>query len=399
MVLVLAVVMLLPLLQTHNACAVDLTGKEKTLNFLSNVAMLDLSKYNVTLRSDDVTYPEAYGGVPEERVRYILQTNDSYLDATCFFVNAIFSHCLLSWRSGAPIYVQPQPSNLVDIAKVVLERYQAYVGSLRYQPLRAMLDSVSKAENTIVTLDNWKLDVIVNDRNTDFNWIYSSNGAERILLSINLQDGAIRTIGDSMGLFTVSDTELTVSSEEAISIAVNRAQNFSWRTGNGTQVNLIDPISEESATTQLFLTSRPPRDPFKLYSFWRVDLWLGKTYAGGVDHIAVGIWADTGEVSYIQELGGGLGGVSSDVPAGSSSSPSQSSGASSSSSMPDSASSPDSAAPPSQQPSDTSTPADSSTTENSSPTNQVPAAAFAAVAAAGVIATATALYLKKKRAD
>jgi hypothetical protein len=208
----------------------------------------------------------------------------------------------------------------------------------------------------------------------------------------------LHDLGGAWNILSVSNAEVVLSQKEAIGIAVNSVQNFSWRTGDGVQINLTDPISEESTITQFFLTSRPPRDPFTLYPFWRVDLWLGKTYAGGVDHIAVGIWADTGEVSYIKALGGGLGGVSSDTPSDSPSSLAQSLGIPSLLPIPDSVSSPSPTPLPSQQPSDTSAPADSSSTENSSPADPAPPAALAIAAVVGVVAIGTiALYLKKKR--
>ncbi|NLE05647.1 MAG: hypothetical protein GX638_12730 [Crenarchaeota archaeon] len=44
------------------------------------------------------------------------------------------------------------------------------------------------------------------------------------------------------------------------------------------------------------------RDDSTLYPFWRVELYLDKVYAGGVGSIAVGIWADTGEIRYCNAL-------------------------------------------------------------------------------------------------
>jgi hypothetical protein len=43
------------------------------------------------------------------------------------------------------------------------------------------------------------------------------------------------------------------------------------------------------------------------YPYWRVDLYLDKVYPGEVSSIAVGIWADTGDVIYCQELSYGAG--------------------------------------------------------------------------------------------
>jgi hypothetical protein len=39
-----------------------------------------------------------------------------------------------------------------------------------------------------------------------------------------------------------------------------------------------------------------------LFPHWRIDRSLDKGYPGGVSSIAVGLWADTGTINYIQEL-------------------------------------------------------------------------------------------------
>jgi hypothetical protein len=41
-----------------------------------------------------------------------------------------------------------------------------------------------------------------------------------------------------------------------------------------------------------------------LIPYWYVTLYLDRIYAGGVNSIAVGIYADTGEVASIQALSG-----------------------------------------------------------------------------------------------
>ncbi len=395
--------LLLPLFQMPVSGAIT-SCQEKSLQFLSDVAMLDLSKYNVTFGKYETSQ---YVGAYREEMYYTLQTNDSYMVAHVTYLNAIFSNCLLGWREGTPIYTQPQPTNLVEVVKGVLERYQVYIGSLRYQQMRAMLDLVNKAETTVVTSGDWKLEVTVhNSRNIGFRWFYLVGDTGTALFSIHLQDGHIYTVGDDTGLFSVSDAPLVVSSEQAVAIAVERALNCSWnvKDGNG-DLQTVKAEGLSTAPPLVWSLFYNIRDSFVYYPFWRVDVWLDKVYPGGVFFVSVGIWADTGEVKYVTPLGGGGGGGSSDTPASSPSSgtppsPSMPDSASlpDSTTPPDSASSSDSVAPPSQQPSDTSAPAGSSATENSSPANQVPAVAVAAAAAAGVIATATALYLKKKRA-
>jgi hypothetical protein len=39
-----------------------------------------------------------------------------------------------------------------------------------------------------------------------------------------------------------------------------------------------------------------------LVPYWFITLYLDKEYAGGVNSITVGVWADTGEVANIQAM-------------------------------------------------------------------------------------------------
>jgi len=50
------------------------------------------------------------------------------------------------------------------------------------------------------------------------------------------------------------------------------------------------------------------REPLTLYPHWQVVLYFDKTYPGFVIGVEVGIWADKGEIHYINPIstGGGL---------------------------------------------------------------------------------------------
>jgi hypothetical protein len=73
-----------------SSSAVDGSATNKALSFLSNVACFDLSKYDIQLQSNQVSYPQEYGGLPQERERYIFENNTSKVDATCVFVNGSY---------------------------------------------------------------------------------------------------------------------------------------------------------------------------------------------------------------------------------------------------------------------------------------------------------------------
>jgi len=48
----------------------------------------------------------------------------------------------------------------------------------------------------------------------------------------------------------------------------------------------------------------PRGQNLKLIPYWYIILYLDKVYPGGVNRIAVGVWADTGTVDQIRTLSG-----------------------------------------------------------------------------------------------
>jgi len=306
---VLAVVLAFPLIQASGVYAAESTAQEKTLSFLTDVILLDLTKYNVTLVSDSVTYPAEYGGLTQEEVRYKLETNGSDLDVTFVYRDSILAFgTIYVHPDRSPLhYTQAQPANLIDTTKGLLERYQKYTGSSRYQELRDTLDLVAKVESTTVTLGNVKLRIYAEGRIASFAWAYLYNGLEKPGLDIVFSYGAVETINDQWNLFKVGSTTVSVSKEEAISIARERAKSFSWKVGldpNATEIKDFK-ILDEPVKTSLGLRTR---EPLTLYPHWLVTLYFDKTYPGSVIGVEVGIWADTGEIHYIIAVstGGGF---------------------------------------------------------------------------------------------
>ena len=143
-VLVLAAVLALPLLQVSTAYPAELTASEKALTFLKDVVGFDMTKYNATLTHNHVEYnPDYYGGLAQERVDYILESDESTIDVGCLFINKTLVFCNLDVLKGSPLYTQP-PTNVLDAAKSILDRYQNYVGDAYLQVMRNMLDTVTE---------------------------------------------------------------------------------------------------------------------------------------------------------------------------------------------------------------------------------------------------------------
>jgi hypothetical protein len=283
----------------------------KTLQFLSDVVMLNLSRYEVTLGYDRAEIDPGLGGAVREEVLYNISSADTYCIASCMFTNGAYDYSLIGWNKGTPVYTQPQPSNPTDFAKAVLERFQAFAGSPRYQPLIDMLGGTAAPGFTLQVK-------VYNSAQIGFRWSYSVEGFETNALTIKILNGDLQGINDAMGIFKVSEAPTAISEQQAISIAVNSASAFSWQ-ADGQEYSVTDPIPVDLARASKILNTLPTGDPFTLYPIWKVMLYLGKTYPGGVKYISAGVWADTGEVSYILAHGDGSA-SSSEQPVGTSTS-------------------------------------------------------------------------------
>jgi hypothetical protein len=308
-VCLIASILLCSNLQMMKAGASEFSAREEAMAFLSDVVSLDLTKFDTKLLSYQVSYPEEYGGLMQERIRFNLVNNESKLDVTCVFVNGTYSYCILTWL-GEQTDRELPPSELLDMVQGVLERYQFFSqrGS-SLDELQNILDSANELSNATVVQDDLKLKISLGER-VDFEWSKIYSGVETPRLEIAMQDGKLWSLNDRWNLFNVHNDNVNINKEDAIAIALRTVQNFSWMV-NGAPITQF-AVSNESPTANLALNFR---EPLNLYPVWTVNVWLNKTYEGGVNRIAVALWADTGDIIFAKELGnGGAGSVTTNLP-------------------------------------------------------------------------------------
>jgi len=137
--------------------------------------------------------------------------------------------------------------------------------------------------------------------NSEVLLMYTANGYDYSAKSIRLkfQENILQELTDDWFLYTVDHPEVAVSRDEAIQTARNAAKNFEW-TANGELVTdfnvLLEPVSA------VFFPHPRTEGTLTLVPYWFVTLYLDTEYPGGVNSIAVGIWADTGEPANIQAV-------------------------------------------------------------------------------------------------
>ncbi len=302
----------IPLGQAANPEYSELTSPEKVLTVLEEVVGLDIARYSTDLEF----YAQApflyFEVLPQEDVKYTLESNESKLEVICAFADQKLRSLNIYINDGLPITTKPTTIPL-EMAKDFLDKYPSYSEASYYSTMRSMLDSVEANKNTTKAVGDIKLEVTVTANRTDFRWNFCFNGVEATskCVVLNFKDGFLKYFIDTWSLYTIGSTDLILSEEEAIEIAMNAAETYSWNVSMGgdnppvtvTEFNIMGVFE-----TELSLGNYPTKDesrggnPLTLYPGWSVKLYFDKLYPGNVYGLDIGVWADTGEVNDISAL-------------------------------------------------------------------------------------------------
>jgi len=312
----LVVFLALLVLQVTMVYSAEWSAPNEALAFLEEVVNLEMNNYNAVLDIYDVRYPPHLHGLAQENVVYILESNESKIQAAFAFVNKTFYHCALFMLEGEPIYSQSQSKNVLDVADGVLQRFQTYskasgMADMRdFEGMKNILNTVNKTENMETRSGNMKLEVITGESDfTAFKWMFTKNDVDFPGITMEFQKGTFCGLGDNWRIYKVGSTDVKVSREEAVQIAMDYVEDFSWKASadNGTTIEVTDfEVVEEPLPVELVTTRG--REPLTLHPCWQIELYLDDVYPGLVNRISLAIWADTGEVNSCVPLsfGGGV---------------------------------------------------------------------------------------------
>ena len=276
---------------------------DRVVNFLEDVIQLDMTKYHARLERNTVEYRSDLGGMAEEILTYTLTADDSELDVDFRFRNQTLSRYRLNVIEGTPLYIYPQPTNILDVADGLLQRYQNYAGVSYVTTMRNMLKTVDVAEDVDITVGDMKFIIVTEGKDVMMQWSHMSNGIDYQGKGVRLtfDNGVLEMFNDGFFLFNVGSTEVNISEEEAINIAINGAKDFSWTVGGVEIKDFI--ILEETVSVELWPHMRDK--PAALIPYWYVTFKLDKTYPGNINSLGIGIWADTGEISAFTTISAG----------------------------------------------------------------------------------------------
>jgi hypothetical protein len=173
--------------------------------------------------------------------------------------------------------------------------------------MRNMLDGIDATKDVTKTVGNIKLEVSTDSYSTLFRWRYTYNGAVYTGLNVEFRNGAFFMFSDNRSYYTIGGTDVNVSRDEAVNIALKRVETYSYKYA-GEEIADFSIVKDQIRAE---LRTRGKDNPLVLYPYWHVELPLDNVYPGFVTYILVTIWADTGEVIECYALGSG-GGLSPD---------------------------------------------------------------------------------------
>jgi hypothetical protein len=162
-----------------------------------------------------------------------------------------------------------------------------------------LLNMAGSERNITELSDNIDLKILTTPEFTSFSWSYTYNGANYSSVNLELQNifgSPFIIFSDNRGIYSIGNTNINISKQQAINIAENYVRNYSYPLdfGNGTIIIVKDlNVNETNTTANLSTTSR---DPLTLYPYWSVQVPLDRIYPGETYAVTVNVWADNGAV-------------------------------------------------------------------------------------------------------
>ncbi len=275
-------------------------GADKVANFLRNITQIQTDNYTISMKTDTMQWRTDFGGVAEEEIYYTLKSDTSNLNPYLRFRNNHFSRYDINMLESSPIFTQVQPSDVLQNARFILARYKTYSGDSYLTDMTKLINSIYNASNIEVTQGNMKLQITNSAGTTSFLWCYTDNGIDYQTKGLQMifQNNVLTTMTDGYFLFNIGSTSLNTSNQTAVDIAKNYVKTLSY-TINGQQVTGFN-VQDPPLSVQLVPHPRP--GTVTLVPYWYIEMRLTTTYAGGINEVTVGIYADNGQVSDVQML-------------------------------------------------------------------------------------------------
>lgn len=289
------------------AAFAEQTNQDKTMDFMEQVLPIDLSKYTINLKADsslkDTPLPSD-NNKKSDNLLYELSSENSKLQISFKIEKGIISYCNVNPVNGQAI-TNKQYSNMYDAVTDFLKTYQTYT-KIDSNNLITMLNNVDLTKDTTITTENTKLTIKSSsfgpDSLTNFRWEHIINGAAYDSLDITFDSvtNLLLFVIDTRAIYTIGDTSINVSMEQAVDIALENLKSYSYKMPDGSVV------SDFKATKDGVVASlETSRSDYVFRPYWDVRIFLDEIAPGNVMGITVFLWANTGEIISISNMATG----------------------------------------------------------------------------------------------
>lgn len=299
----------------HAQVITETTDSQKAIDLLSNVVGINTNAYAPTLASH-TTMATQLSSLTQDNVIFNLTTNHSSMQASFTFINGNLNMLYLSNGAGSSSINQPTANALVS-ARGFLQRYQSYTGNQLYGSLGSMLSNVAPNTNRTETVGNINLQasVLANQTEQDLIWTYVDNNGVPALMKdvvLSYHNGQLESFLDNWHVYTIGGVP-TVSSQDAVTVALQAAKNYSYMAenaeGNNVKVSgfTVASVFNVSLSYVNYYETNSEQsvrggNPYVLYPSWYVGVGFNKVYAGGVTGLNIRVWADSGNVSSVEPI-------------------------------------------------------------------------------------------------
>ena len=171
---------------------------------------------------------------------------------------------------GKPQFTQSPSSDVKMNAEVFLQEMQSHNGDESLASMGSLLESVDVSKNSTKISGNLRLDITITTLSSivSFRWTNVFNGADYTSFSVDFRDGVFGAFGDNRFYYSIGNTSVNLSREEAISAALNCVKNYSYLYA-GKEVGNFS-IAESYISADLL--TAPRDEPLVLCPYWDVRL-------------------------------------------------------------------------------------------------------------------------------
>jgi hypothetical protein len=212
------------------------------------------------------------------------------------FTNNVLTSALLS-TNGSSTFYSDLSANVSDEALAILEGYQTYTGE-NLQEMNKAIANVDATQNLTRISGDIELTVENTPPFIAISLKYIYNDTSYTGVSFSFKNGQLYTFMDDRSLWVIGNTDVNINESQAINIAQQYVQNYSYTLDNGAVVQGFKVSSIQAALDTYPVDNTTTIDPY-----WRLQLNLGEIYPGNVYALSIGIWADSGIVFLAQPIG------------------------------------------------------------------------------------------------